>query len=549
MKLSHKRINMNIFAATAIAFGSVVMPGRHASAGVDVVELTAQDIAAGYAAGDFTAVDVTQGFLDRISTFESTYNAFISFNPDVLAEAAALDAEFAVSGPRSPLHGVPVVVKDNIDKAGLVTTAGFAGFSSSTGGIDLNPTNSSTVVQRLEDAGAIVIGKTNLPDFAFSGTRTFSTVAGTTLNPYNINSAPGGSSGGTATAVNASFGVLGLGTETGGSIQNPSSAQALVGVKPTFGLTPLDGVVPIDASYRDVVGPLAKSVYDAAATLDVLAGPTLNDLNTFASVNNIPDAGYVGSLSDTSLEGKRFGLVGLGWRRSFLPLDPATEAFYEQAIADLEAQGATVVADPFAGSNFVEKYSERRGVSNLLANGFQKYLDNAEAGPEFVTASTFNEASDIDLPGFFTGPPVEPTATESGDNYQAFRQELREIFSDVFEDFDLDGLFFPQAGAPTPAAIDGSNGPNNFAELPSNIVNDLGVPVVTLPYEYYDDDTPFTLAFIGELFSEAELLSYAFDLEQATLARVAPGLIPEPSSAIALVVAGSILMLRKRRPS
>ena len=133
------------------------------------------------------------------------------------------------------------------------------------------PGDDAAVVERLLEAGAIILGKTNLPDFAGDGTRTKSSVSGTTLNAYDVTKAPGGSSGGTATAVNASFAVLGLGTETGGSIQNPAGAQALVGVKPTFGLVPLEGVVPINATYIDVVGPLARTVHDAAITLDIIA--------------------------------------------------------------------------------------------------------------------------------------------------------------------------------------------------------------------------------------------------------------------------------------
>ena len=221
---------------------------------IDLVELTTDDVQAGYAAGNFTAVELTQAFLDRIERYEPYYNAFISMNPDALITAAELDVEYASDGPRGPLHGVPVVIKDNIDYGGLVTTAGWEGFSQETGGVDMIPDDDASVVTRLREAGAIILGKTNLPDFAAHGTRTNSTVAGRTLNPYNVSKVPGGSSGGTATAVNASFAVLGLGTETGGSIQNPASAQALVGVKPTYGLVPIEGVVPINSTYVDVVG-------------------------------------------------------------------------------------------------------------------------------------------------------------------------------------------------------------------------------------------------------------------------------------------------------
>jgi amidase len=244
---------------------------------IDVVEMTVDDVAAGYRSGAFTAVELTQAFLDRIARYEGRYNAFVSLNPDALRIAAELDAEYARSGPRGPLHGVPVVIKDNIDYQGMVTTAGWSGFSTEKGGVDMVPGDDAAVVSRLRAAGAIILGKTNLPDFALDGTRTKSSVAGVTLNPYDPTRAPGGSSGGTATAVNASFAVLGLGTETGGSIENPASAQALVGVKPTYGLVPLEGVVPVDATYVDVVGPLARTVRDAALALDVIAGPTPED--------------------------------------------------------------------------------------------------------------------------------------------------------------------------------------------------------------------------------------------------------------------------------
>ncbi len=500
----------------------------------EITELTVRDIQSAYAAGEYTAVELTRAFLDRIDRYEGHYNALISMNPDALANAAVLDEEYAATGPRGPLHGVPVVIKDNMDYGGLVTTAGFSGFSEATGGIDMIPHDDAAVVARLRQAGAIVLGKTNLPDFAGDGTRTKSSVAGVTLNPYNTAKAPGGSSGGTATAVNASFAVLGLGTETGGSIQNPAAAQALVGVKPTFGLVPLDGVVPVDASYLDVVGPLARTVYDAAITLDVIAGPAVEDLSTYASVGRIPEEGYAALLNDSALEGKRFGLVGVGWRTRFLPLAPETEALYQQAISTLTEEGAVVVDDPFLNSEFIELYGARPRVPSVGAHDMLVYLQglgdqtpfHSVAEWEALTGRTFRG-------GRSRRAPARPSATEEGDAFQAWRREIRELYRAVFEAFDLDGLFFPQAGAPIrdlvedPARPDYS--PNNHPELPSNIVNSLGVPVVTVPFAYYDDGTPFVLAFIGDTWTEAELLSYAYDLEQATRARTPPELVVLPA--------------------
>ncbi len=500
---------------------------------LDVVELTAVELQEAYAAGAYTVVEVTQAFLNRIERYEGHYNAFISMNPDALAIAAALDEELRTTGPRGPLHGVPVVIKDNLDYAGQVTTAGFNGFSAATEGIDMVPGDDAVAVERLRDAGAVILGKTNMPDFAAHGTRTRSTVAGETLNPYALDRVPGGSSGGTATAVNASFAVLGLGTETGGSIQNPAAAQALVGVKPTFGLVPLEGVVPSDATYRDVVGPLARTVRDAAITLDVIAGPSPEDLASYAGALHIPESGYEAALSVTALRGKRFGLVGPGWRESFLPLAPETEALYREAVRILEAEGGSVVEDPFAGRGWVELYGERPGVPSVGSHDLAVYLRGLGPDAAFHSVEEWEALAGRQFRGGRGRRlPVAPTATEEGDAFQAWRREMRALFRSVLEDNGLDGLFFPQAGEPIRPLVEDPERPdyrpNNHAELPSNIINDIGLPTVAVPFAYYDDGTPFVLAFIGDLWTDAELIAYAYDIEQATLARVPPALVEGP---------------------
>lgn len=528
-RLPHMRRHMaGVVAVAAIA---LVAAPLHAQE-IDVVEMTVADVQAGYASGSFSAVELTQAFLARIASYESRYNAFISMNPDALAEAAALDVEYAGSGPRGPLHGVPVVIKDNIDYGGLVTTAGWDGFSTAAGGVDMVPDDDAAVVTRLRAAGAIILGKTNLPDFAGHGTRTTSSVAGMTLNPYNVDKVPGGSSGGTATAVNGSFAVLGLGTETGGSIQNPASAQGLVGVKPTYGLVPNEGVVPLSGTYVDVVGPLARNVRDAAITLDVLAGPTTEDLATFASEGHMPDSGYTAALTGASLEGKRFGLAGTGWRDDFLPLDPLSEAEYREAIRTLESLGAEVVEDPFAGTGFRELYGERSGVPTQGTHDMFVYMQGLGEGAPFNTIEEWEALSGREWTrgrgrnGAPARGPARPSATEEGDAYQAWRHQIRTLYRGVLEENQLDGLFFPQSGTPNRPVVEDPERPeytpNNWAEIPSNIINDIGVPTVTVPYSYFDDGTPFVLAFIGDMWSEAELLAFAYALEQATLSRRPP---------------------------
>ena len=522
----------------AAGLGALLGPAPSVSQEIDVEELTVADVQAAYAEGRFTAVELTKAYLARIARYEPYYNAFISMNPDALRIAEGLDIERAGAGPRGPLHGVPVVIKDNIDYGGLVTTAGWEGFSSRTGGVDMVPDDDAAVVTRLREAGAIILGKTNLPDFAGHGTRTNSSVAGQTLNPYNVDKVPGGSSGGTATAVNASFAVLGLGTETGGSIQNPASAQALVGVKPTYGLVPIEGVVPLSGTYVDVTGPMARTVYDAAVALDVLAGPTTEDLATFAAVGHIPEEGYVAALGAATLEGKRFGLVGPGWREAFLPLDEATEREYRAAVATLEELGAEVVEDPFAGTDFVAMWEERTGVPSQGTHDMFVYLQGLGPGAAFNTIEEWEMLSGREYRrgrrGGDAPPPVpaRPSATEAGDAYQAWRYGFRNLFRSVLEEHELDGLFFPQSGTPSRPVVEDPErpdfAPNNWAELPSNIVNDLGVPVVTVPYSYFDDGTPFVIALIGDSWTEAELLGYAYAFERATEARRPPTLTEGP---------------------
>ncbi len=496
---------------------------------IDIVELSVEDISRDLAASRYTVVELAAAHLDRIARYEDAYNAFISLNPNVLEEAARLDAVPLDVRAERPLFGVPIVLKDNIDQAGQVTTAGFEGFSAEAGGVDLIAPDDAASAQRLRAAGALILGKTNLPDFAGHGTRTRSTVAGETLNPYAPDRVPGGSSGGSATAINASFAVLALGTETGGSIQNPAGAQALVGIKPTFGLVPLDGVVPIDGVYRDVVGPLARSVRDAALTLDVIAGPDPRDPASYASAGRIPEAGYGAELARGALRGVRLGLVGAGWREDFLPLAPETNERYLAAQEVLVELGAEVIPDPFANSGWWDLYRERPGTPTVRTYGLAGYLRSLGPEASFGSIDQWEALSGRKFPGREPRPPpTAPTATEEGDAYSAWRMKLRTLFREVFERHELDALFFPQAGAPIRPLVEDPERPeyrpNNHAELPSNIVNDLGVPTVTVPASYYEDGTPFVAAFIGRLWTEAALIGYAYDFEQRTLARRAPEL-------------------------
>lgn len=536
----------------------------YASALVDVTELTVAEIEAGLAAHTYTSVELTQSYLARIAEFEPTYNAFVSLNPEALSIAAALDLEYQTTGPRSPLHGVPVVVKDNMDYAGLVTTNGYSGFSSKTGGIDIIPSHDSSVVERLKAAGAVIIGKTNLPDFANDGLRSNSTVEGMTKNPSQILKAPGGSSGGTATATNASFAVLGLGTETGRSIHNPSSFQSLVGVRPTHGLVPIDGIAPLNGSFRDVAGPIAKSVYDAAVTLDAIAGPSPKDPLTAGAV--VPAAGYTSMLSSTALAGKKIGYfdpqflpLGNAGNPSFRSPDAETQTLYDAAIDIFEAEGATVFSGDIFGSTWTDKYYAAPSAPNSQRYDQWKYFQALGPTTPFDSWETYQTELTAQGKTFVNSPFVTETTdtvdtrtTPAGVAWLTWQAELRNLFTQTLDTLGLDAMVWPVNGKAAPLLQTGLPGSANNDPLVQGVINILGAPGVIVPAGRYSDGTPFGVIVIGRFWDEANLLGLAYDYELASvgtpLARVAPTLIPEPAAIVLLPsLCAMLAMCRLRR--
>jgi len=238
---------------------------------IDLDGLTVETVQEGFRTGRFTAEQLARASFERIARHNATVNALIFLNPAAIDDARAIDARRAAGERLGPLAGVPVVIKDPMDMVGFPTTAGWAKLYSKTGGIDLMPERDAPVVARMRRAGAIMLGKTNVPVLSHTGTHANDSWAGPTFNVVMPDRVPGGSSAGTASAVASGMAVLGLAEETGGSIQNPASAQDLVGIKPTIGLVPNAGVVPLSGN-RDVVGPIARNVRDAALCLDILAG-------------------------------------------------------------------------------------------------------------------------------------------------------------------------------------------------------------------------------------------------------------------------------------
>ena len=505
---------------------------------IDVVELTVQGAQAAFASGAATSEALTQAFLDRIATFNPAYNAIIFLNPDALDDARAIDRRRAAGETLGSLAGVPVVVKDPMDMAGFPTTAGWSLLHAASGGVDLFPATDSPVVARMRAAGAIILGKTNVPILSHTGAHANGSWAGPTYNPAGRGFLPGGSSAGSACAVAASMAVLALAEETGGSIQNPASAQALVGLKPSFALVPNAGVMPLSA-LRDVVGPIARCVRDAALTLDALAGYSSEDPKTIAGVGHRPPGGYASLLAEDALQGRRIGLYGPGWRN--LPLSDETVRLYERAQGELAARGAVLVEDPFAGTGFAALRQPTPPLAEFDARGLesvpydlQNYLERL--GPdaalktfaEFAAATAREDAfAPSGVLGFMPHLPqfaaclADPSRPPDLSEFIAAREAYLAIFGEVFARERLDALVFPQMRD----ALGPLHGPAPIHETVVSEINIAGLPAVTVPAGYHDGGAPFGLVLVGPMWSEATLLALAYDYECATRHRRAPVLV------------------------
>jgi|APCry1669189000_1035189.scaffolds.fasta_scaffold00790_7 amidase len=509
------------------------------ASGIDLTILTVDRIQEGFKAGLFTAESLTQACLRQIDIFNGHYNAIIFRNESALADARAIDERRQAGEVLGPLAGVPVVIKDPMDMVGFPTTAGWSLLYSKTGGIDLMPQTDAPVVARMRAAGAILLGKTNVPVLSSSGTHADNSWAGPTLNVVMPSRAPGGSSAGTAAAVSASMAVLGLAEETGGSIQNPASAQDLVGIKPTIGLVPNAGVVPLSGN-RDVVGPIARCVRDAALCLDVLAGYTAEDPKTLAGVGKKPRLGYTSKLHPNALKGVRLGLYGPGWRDQ--PLSAETSRLYHRAADELRALGATLVSDPFKGSGFAALRKQTIPDADFDARGLEsvpydlhKYLERLGPNAALKSFAAFARATAREsafgpkgLLNFMHNLPQfvaclsEPTVAPDLSEFIALKESYLQIVDDVFAAERLDGLVFPQMREELPAAGSGLT----IKETTVSEINIAGMPAVAMPAGYYASGAPFGLLFVGKLWSEADLLAFAYSYETATRHRKSPSLTP-----------------------
>ena len=514
------------FAIAALAVAAGVAAGcsgtadrEAAGSGVAVVELDIAGIHEGLRAGRFPCVSLVEAYLARIEAYDRrgpALHALVTVNGEAVSRARALDERLAgADGELRPLECVPVIVKDNYDTADLPTTAGSASLR------DSRPPDDAFQVRRLREAGAIVLAKSNMAEFAFSPYESLgSVVPGHTRNPYDPYRVPAGSSGGTAAAVAAGFGAVGLGTDTGNSIRGPSSHTALVGIRSTMGLTSRDGIVPLNL-YRDIGGPMARTVEDAVRVFEVLAGPDPADPATEGFVR-APD--YLAALDASPLDGRRIGVVRQ--LSDTETADPEIRTRFEEALADLGRLGAEIV-DPVAIPKLDEDLS-------LWCNPFRAQLEDylATLGPsapvrtlaEIVEGGDFHPSIEGRLRRA-----LEVERSPEEECAEALRQaaELRAEVEALFADEGLDALAYPSWSNPPRLLGDLTtpDGNNSYQLSPPT-----GFPAITVPMGFVGADLPAELPaglqLLGAPLGESTLIRIAYAYEQATGHRRPPAATP-----------------------
>ncbi|HMI74420.1 MAG TPA: amidase family protein [Steroidobacteraceae bacterium] len=463
---------------------------------------------------------IVDGYLSRIRAYDQStrLNSLVVLNPNALAEADKFDAEFKLTRTIRGLQCIAIIVKDNYDTTDLQTTGGSLAMKG------FVPSTDAFMVRRLRDAGAIILAKSNMAEWAFSPYETVSSIAGITRNPYNLEVVPAGSSGGTAAAVAANFGAVGLGTDTGNSIRGPSSHNALVGIRPTIGLTSRDGIIPLFLS-ADVGGPIVRTVEDAAAMLDVVAGYDPEDPITKNSEGHIPKS-YKTFLDKNGLRGARIGVF-----RPYLDsptTDPQIKALTEKAIRDLKSRGAEIV-DPFVIPNFDEL------TKDIYCGDFQSDLNHYLA--KHGQGAPYSNLAQIIESGLYL-PYIEDRLKQTA-AAKAASEADHTLCPDVYHNnkkiafrtaihaamtqYKVQAIVYPTwSNAPRKVGDDKSPAGDNSQVLSPQ----SGFPAITVPMGYTYDVLPAGLTFLGDSFSEGTLIKFAYAYEQATKNRHPPSKFP-----------------------
>ena len=487
---------------------------------IPLSEATIADLQAAMGAGTLTSEKLVQLYLARVAAYDKQgphINAVITLNPKAVEQARALDRERRARGPRSALHGIPVVLKDNYDTADLPTTGGSLLLEGSI------PPDDAFLVRKLRDAGAIVLAKVNLSEFASGGAH--SSLGGQTHNPHDLTRTPAGSSGGTGAAIAADFAPLGLGTDTGGSIRGPSTANGIVGLKPTHGLLSRDGIIPLALTF-DTGGPMTRSVRDIAIGLGAMTGVDAADPATQKSVGKA-QTDYTQFLDANALRGARIGIA-----RDFLGQDAEVDWVVEAALSAMRKAGATIVdvrypkwlldaRTEFYGAIRYPEFAAQIG-DYLKTTGEQYPKTIAELIDRADSLRSVRADGAGPNPSRWTLMKREAASGGLDDfHYTSIRDNglplVRAALEGLMNANHVDAIVYPTnprrpAQIAAPAAEGGGVGSaTNFANL-------SGFPDLIVPAGFTGDDLPVGLSFFGPAFSEPKLLALGYSFEQATKA-------------------------------
>jgi amidase len=492
-------------------------------AGFSFIETTIDDIHAAIKDQTIDCETITNGFLNRIKKYDeiSNLNAIIYINPSAIKEAKALDKKYQKTKTMHSLHCVPIILKDNFDTADMPTEAGSIALSGSI------PPDDAYMVKKLRQADAIIIAKSNMGEWAFSPYNTISSTHGETRNAYDLSRVPAGSSGGTASAIAANFGVIGMGSDTGNSIRGPASHLALIGIRSTIGVTSRDGIVPLLLN-RDIGGPLMRTVKDTAKVFNVIAGIDPADATTQSYENHMVDD-YTANLTRNGLSRVRLGVL-----RQIYDANTADQqilAVFTQALKDLESSGAVII-DPVTIPDFEELVKATGFCSRFRydINNYLKTLGNdieIKTLQDVVEQKRFRPKNDGAMKWAMSiGADVKPAEQNppcidvEGDPR---RKALLTAVITTMDSLKLNALIYPSWSNP-PRKIGDSESPhgNNSPVIAPH----SGQPAITVPMGYADNNLPLGLQILGRPFSEEKLFQYAFAYEQATQHRKPPLLFP-----------------------
>ncbi len=481
---------------------------------IDLTELTITNIHEAYEKGSFNSQQLVESYLERIEKFDGDINSLTTINQNALALAKKLDEEYQNTKVLRPLHGIPLIVKDNINTKGLPTTAGSLAL------MDFIPNEDAFIIQKLVNAGAIIIAKSNMAEWAFSPKHTESSTHGTTRNPYNLDYVPAGSSGGTAAAITSNFGTIGLGTDTGNSIRGPSSHNALVGFRTTLGLISRSGIIPLFLR-NDVVGPMCRTVEDATKVMEIMVGYDPTDPITNYSNGKTP-SNYRQFLIKDGLQGSRIGVLR---EVSNDNPDPEIKVLFEQAISDLDSLGAQII-DPIVIPDFSSlKQNQwcsvfRKDIESYLATYVKR--DTMKTLEDIIRVGTTSDFAKKRLELFSkNNGRWETPEIECLDAYNDLRRiAFREAIEKVMDSLQLDAIVYPSWNN-KPARIDlfeeEYKGDNNQIIAPHT-----GQPAFTVPMGFTHNNLPAGLQFLGRMYDEPTLVKLAFSYEQGTKHRKPP---------------------------